>query len=192
MLRHLVRAVSWRPLVVVGLAGPVFVALATDQDAVLLRARVAGIGLGAVAAYVLDDPAASTLASSPTSLATRWAVRLGGGLMVATAGWAAIVLAAAGHVPVRAMSLEVAAYLAVGFAVAALSFRLVSETVGGIVGTVMVGIVATSGLVARVTWWPVPDSPLEPGATRQLVVVVAVALGILALSSRDPARRTLR
>ena len=192
LVGHLARAVSWGPLAVVGLAGLLAVALTSDPGATLLRAQVAGVALGAAGAYVLDDPAAMTLGSSPTSLAKRCALRLTGGVLVALAAWGAIALAARGDVPLRGLTLEALTFLVLGFAVAALSARLVSPTVAGTIGSVIVVVVAASGLVARARWWPIPTSPLDPSATRELAVLTVVGLVLLLPASRDPAARTLR
>jgi hypothetical protein len=167
------------------------------QQAIDVARRVAFV-LALGAPFILDDPAASTLAGSPTSLLARRSIRLGIGVCAIAPIWGAILAYAAvrmdgGGLPLGALTLEFAAMLMVGFVIS------VASIAGGYFG-------GPSGAVALfLLSWALPFIPHRwgllsgvPGDTewgaahlRWGLVVVVGALFTLSFSL-DPARRRLR
>jgi hypothetical protein len=160
--------------------------------------RRAGFFLALGAPFLLEDPAATTIASSPTTLFVRRSLRLGIGIGAIVPVWAAILGYAAvrmdgGGLPAGALTLEFAAILMIGFVLS--------------VGSIARGYAAgPSGAVALfLLSWALPWVPHRwallggaPGdgewaaAHLRWAVAVAVALCLTIAFSLDPARRGLR
>ena len=171
------------------------VIVATGNPAsVMTRLAIAAAAVAAGTAYTLDDPAAVTLAASPTSRPSRRLVRVSC-VAVATGIWwvAAAVVASSrmGVLPLPGLALELGAFVAVALAVSAAAASHGDQTGGGVAGSVVVvGCYASTFLPPR-GWLPFPAYPSAPGAAARLVATLAVAAAVLAVTSRDPANRTL-
>jgi hypothetical protein len=159
--------------------------------------RMSAALVAATLGFVLDDAAASTLASSPTTLAARRAVRV---LVTASpvVAWYIVVERFVGstpgtHGPFDKRLLEMGALTLVSLATAALAARVSDDGRGGIAGTVVAMLCFGSAFLEPRWWWPLPPDPSAPGAIRRLVVVCIIAGAGLAYTSLDPAlRRRLR
>ena len=183
--------VSWQPLGWVMIGSTVLVTLGDRGDAPS-RLSIAGAAVAAATAFLLDDPAAATLAPSPTPLHVRRLHRMLIAAAIVPLWWAATVSLAADRVAglfVRGLALELTVLTFVALAgSAAASAR--HPTDGGIVGAVCsIACFASTFLPPR--WWlPFPGDPTGPGAPQRLTAILACAIALLVWSSRDPARRT--
>ena len=200
LARPLVRALVWQPVAIAGAAVLVFVdvsqRLGSRPDALLHRLHFGGIAIAAAAAFAMDDPAAATLASSPTPLVARRAHRVAVVAAAVAGGW----LLAAGRAGAlgaswdragSALALELATYLAVALAVAALAAWWTPEAPVGAAGAVAVLGLAIGAAALPGRWAPIPSSPYFDGARARLAIGLAAAVCLLAVASRDPARGKL-
>ena len=160
--------------------------------------RRAGFFLALGAPFLLEDPAASTIESSPTTLFVRRSLRLGIGISAIIPVWAAIIGYAAvrmdgGGLPVGALTLEFAAILMVGSVLAAGSIALGYP--GGPSGSVALFLLSWA-----LPWMPhrwtllggAPGDAEWAAAHLRWAAAVAMALGLTIAFSLDPARRGLR
>lgn len=188
------RVLSWQPLARVMTAGIVFVTIGSRAGAPL-RLSIASAAVAAASAFVLDDPAAVTLAASPISLPVRRLQRVTVAALAVGLWWTAAVSIAthrAGPLPLQAPTLELGVFVAVALAVSAAATTMGDRTAGGIAGAVVtIASFATTFLPSRV-WLPFPADPTAPGATLRLLPVLACAVTVLAWASRDPAQRIPR
>ena len=169
LTRPIAQALEPLPLVVFPAIAFAVASLPWDP---MLRVRLGAVALCLSAAFLLDDPAADTVASAPSSLAFRRAHRLLLWVPVLAALWA-LLLWYAGAPAVVARSLELAALLAVTLAAAA--------GLGGVVaGPTVLGVVVAGWTLA--TCWPVVNGVWISGA------LLAVGVSALVLMSRDPGR----
>lgn len=140
--------------------------------------------------YALDDTAAATLEASPTTLATRRALRVCLLLAVLTTGTAlqlAVAAHQAGHhpLPIGPWLLQDAAFVAVTLLVSAVAQRLLAERTGGPAaaptGLLLLLIVGT---LAQFRPWitPIPGAP----HWQRWGYVLAAAAAVLVALSRDP------
>lgn len=200
------RAVRWRPLLGSALAGAVVLWLVRPAGEAgpgsLPGLRLAGLLLCTGAAFVLDDPAQSTLASSPTNIALRRGLRLS--LLCAALGlmWTAMLIAAAffvrgslSQVPTGAATLEAGGMLALVLALAAVASARGVEGTGGVTAgpaLVLAMLGATLGQQVwpeQLTLFPFgPDDPTWEIAHVRWAVVLLAAILVLALRSLDPGR----
>lgn len=181
---HLVRATRWPAIPTSWVMAAVFLGRShvdPDLDAIVVSMLVAG-GLS----FVVADPAAVTLASSPTARFDRLALRLALTVVPATVAWA-VLLRVGASTDVRPLPdgdawLLVATFTALVL-VAELWFGSVS-TAAGLIGTptlLAVQVVALQ-LPARLAIYPVAHH-------RWRWVIGLVLLGVALMSAlRDPAR----
>ena len=179
---HLVRSVRWPPVVAgAALAGAVG-RFASHADAITLPLLVA---LGT--SFVLDDPAATTLAPSPSTLWWRRRVRLALVLPLVALLWLAVVVVV--ELPAATawdgVALQLVVMVAITLAVAGSAARRGGEGSGGAAaGPALLGFV----IIARVLpgrWAFFPVQAHE----RLWVATLVLACIVLLLSSRDPAAR---
>jgi hypothetical protein len=137
--------------------------------------------------FVLDDPAAVTLACSPSTLWRRRGMRLVLVLPLTALLWAIVVVVAELPTATRHASeaLELATVVAVALAAAAAAARRNGDGMGGTAaGPLLLGVVFVARVLpGRWAFFPVP------GHERRWLVALVVACGALLLASRDPARR---
>ena len=122
------RTAAWVAVLPVGALG---LGVLTLDGPVVLELRLAAVALAAGAAFVLDDPAAETIAASPTPLLFRNLLRAALALPSVAVLWVLLLLYA-DAAPAWALTLELAAMLAATLAIAALAAPLVPDGRGGI------------------------------------------------------------
>jgi len=192
----------WLPLL--GAAASVGVAMwlidpTAGDGRALVAQRVAAFLLAAGTAFALDDPAATTVAASPTALRARRAHRL----VPAAAAWGVLwgltVTATTGAAPgvsVAPPTVEAAGMLALALAASAIAAPHVPERRGGVVAgpaltLAMLGVLLAQYLYPR--WATLfafsPAAPEWDAARMRWVFLLAAAVITLALVSLDPARR---
>jgi hypothetical protein len=177
--------VWWQPIVVAAVVAAVMARLAR-LDPVSER-FLAALLLALGTALVLDDPAAATLAASPTTLWRRRRRRLALALALVSVAWVAVEGVAghrdAGLVPPGSATLVLGTLLDVVLASAALAGG--DDQLGGAAaGPVLLGfVVVVAKLPERWSLLPVAGHERRWG--------LVLALGVLALlaASRDPAGR---
>ncbi|MEY2450906.1 MAG: hypothetical protein QOD92_480 [Acidimicrobiaceae bacterium] len=191
-------AMPWQPAGVAAVVGLAVVASTPGVgDDPGLRLRIVGIAMAAALAFVLDDRAAATLASSPVTLIERRALRLGLVLPLAALWWIGIVgvVSARRVAPLPSTSLlalELAMYSALGFAGCVWSQRRSDDGSGGATGAATVAMLALAGVLPLPSWWPLAHSG-SGGASLRLQLVLTFAIAALVLGSLDPSTgRALR
>lgn len=206
-LRPVTRGMAWAPLLgaTVASVGLLWVLLhpnAGSTASTLAGLRLAALLLSAGAAFALEDPAASTLAPSPTSLLARQALHLGLLLVTLAALWTALIVVASvlagvalSALPVGAATLEAVAMLALALAVTAAVSRT-GDGRGGVAGSSTLLLAVLAALVGQ-QQWPAhltlfPFDPSDPAwalAHARWVWVLIGAVVVLAAASSDPACR---
>lgn len=187
----LVRVVSLQPLGW-AMAGGLMLVSVGDGGSGALRLSAAGAAVAAATAFVLDDPAAPTLAGSPTTLRVRRSHRIACAAVAMALWWMVVVnvaTARAGGLPLRGRALELTVLAAVALAVSAGAATTGDRTGGGVAGAACSAVCFVSTFLPPAWWLPFPADPGGPGATRRLLVLLALAAAVLAWMSRDPARR---
>lgn len=190
LARPVPRVLSWQPLAGMSAAGIGFVLIGSDGGAAQ-RASIAGVGVAAATAFLFDDPAADTLAASPTPLSARRAQRVAIAALVVAPWWTVAVTVAAaraGGFPLRGRALELGVLVAVALAVSAAATTRGDRTGGGIAGAACSSACFAATFLPPRWWLPFPPDPTAAGATPRWVAVLACAITLLAWSSRDPAR----
>lgn len=176
------------------MAGIAFVTIGSPGG-VSLRLSVAGAGVAATSAFLLDDDAAVTLASSPTSLPVRRLQRITVAALAVGLWWVAAVSIANRRTrgfPVSGRPLELGVLVAIALAASAVASNVGDRTTGGIAGAgFSIACYATTFLPPQ-PWLPLPAHPDAPGATLRLVAILVCATAVLAFASRDPAARRPR
>ncbi len=203
-LRPTARSMPWLPLLG-GAAGAGMGMWLIDpgggETATMSGLRVTAFLLAAGAAFALDDPAATTLAASPTGLAARRGQRLMLVAPVWAVVWALAVTAtqvAWPHgVPVAAATLEAAGMLALAVAAAAIAVPHVAEGRGGVVAGPVLTLAMMSALLAQFLYprWATlfafsPGAPEWQASHTRWTVLLVAGIVALVVTSLDPARRS--
>lgn len=184
-----IKVLNWQPcgrLMVVGLA---FVAIGV-RATIYTRLSIAGAGVAATSAFLLDDQAAITLASSPTSLPARRLHRVALAAITVGLWWLAAVAVATirvGSFPLAGRALQLGMFVAVALAASAVAAGVGDRTTGGFAGAACCMVVYATTYLPPQRWLPLPAQPDTPGATTRLLVALGCALAVLAYMSRDPA-----
>ena len=182
------RAMAWLPLLP---AGALALAVLSFDGPVLLQLRLAALALCVGAAFVLDDPAAETLATSPSSLPFRRLVRVALVLPLVAALWA-LVLWYAGTGFDAALTLELAAMLAVTLAAAAFAIPRLADGRGGAAAAPSLLVLMGASTFALPDAWTLfaqgPSDPRWAGSHARWTVVLLAAVAGLVYASLDPAR----
>lgn len=182
------------PTIVCAAGGLALVAFSAP-DAVTFRLRLATTLVVAAAVAILDDTAAMTVASSPTTLAVRRGFRELV-LVASVAAWwsltSAIAVLRSPHLPLAALAREAVVLTAVGVVAALAAERWSADGRGGTAGALaVIGWFALS-LVPRVDRVPLPPDPTDPASAGPVLLLAVAAVAIAALLSRDRASVPLR
>ena len=194
LLPGTIRAVPWGPLVGGATLGLVLVSLGSDDlGSLMVRLRLAAVLVCAGAAYVVDDPAAPTLACSPTPLLSRRTLRVAGAVVAAGAAWGALLVAVRwaagpGRWAPAALTLQAAALLATALTMAVLASRFAPDGRGGVAGSASVLVLALVSIALPHGWSPFSSG--EAGSTLRTVALLTAAMIAFVLASLDPARAT--
>lgn len=199
--RATVRSVRWPP----ALVAVVFVAglvawkheALSESGPVLVVLRIVAILLALGAVFVLEDDAAVSVASSPTPLWWRRALRCAVAAAIAVPAWAAVLTYAhsrAPELPWLRLSLELAVLVTVGLAVAGVVSRRLDVLDSGTTAALAVlGFALTAAyLPARLALFTAPGSPAWDPSTLRWAGMLLVAATVLAVSTLDPARAVCR
>lgn len=196
----MVRTGAWVPVgATAGLGTLAFAISATEAsmapDVTLARVRFAALVAGLGAGFLLDEPAETSLAALPTPL---WARRLMAvGLVspmlilwwLVMANWASSL---SSELPQHALTLELATIMGVSFGAAAFGGRRLSPARCGAVGAGAVLVLGATALLLPAEWTLYLPTSLHPDWDASHVrwaTVGGLAIAVLALTSRDPARR---
>ena len=143
-----------------------------------------------MSAFVIDDPAAITVASTPPSLLARRMSRVLVAVVALAAWWTILVATAQarfGPLPVRAMSIQLTGLVAIALAVAAVAAVAGLTERDGLAGATASMIVYGLTLAPLPSWSPMPRSPGTPGTATRWLVVTAISAAVFLWTSRDPA-----
>lgn len=186
------RATQWTPWLIAATISLVVVLLHSDGP-VATPLQVSALLLGAGTGFAIDDPAAETLASSPTTLRRRHGVRLAAmGIATALAGLVLGLLARPTGVGEAVALVAMASGLAgLNVGVAGVAGRISGWRHGGLVSSPVVLILIIASSMLPPVWRPLPTGDIPGGwsaiSTRWALACV-VGLLVLAYSLRDPAR----
>lgn len=190
--RHLAAVLTWKPFAATAVATAVWLALTERPSPLLLS--TAATAVAATTPFVLDDPAATTLQSSPATLRQRRAHRAALVLALLGSWWVlavTIVSRSTAHLPLAAHTLQLTTLVAIGLAGASTTSRIGSDRAqGGTAGALAVIICFGTAFLPERSLQLVPGDPAAPDAARQLIVILAVAVTVALGASADPARRT--
>ncbi|MBO3742337.1 hypothetical protein [Actinoplanes flavus] len=178
-------------LAIVAVPAAFRVELGVDDLVGLLRAAAVCGALGL--AFLLDDPAARTIATVPAPRPIRYAARAGVIIPAAVAWWA-VILAVTGAgagaaLPLGGVTVEAAALACVALAVGAV--RLRSSDAGGIVAApaVLVLVVAASRIPPDLALYVPPGDDRWAAAHDRWAVLLAAAVAVAVWAVREPTRR---
>ncbi|WIM99004.1 hypothetical protein ACTOB_002632 [Actinoplanes oblitus] len=199
LLRPAARATPWVAflaaagvgLAIVAVPAVLSVTLSPADLVGLLRAAAVCGALGV--AFLLDDPAAATIATVPTPRPVRYAARAGVALPPLAAWWAltlAVTVAGAEHgtaagLPLGGVTVEAAALGAAAFAVAAVRPR------GGVVAApaVLALVAAASQFPPALAFYVPPGDDRWAAAHGRWGVLLALAVAGAVSAVMEPARR---
>lgn len=196
------RAISWGPLAggsVAALAVMVCLRMRDASTAGLIGGlRVGAVLLAAGAAFAIDDPAATTLASSPTPLSVRRSLRLALALGACFAAWTAMLRIAGGptHPAAAGISVEAAGMLAVALAAASVAAPWIANGLGGLAGGPTLVALLLAAMIVQQYWpqWALlafPGTPAWEAAQLRWLLLAGAGGTLVALAALDPARRLL-
>ncbi len=189
--RHVAAVLSWKPFAAAAVATATWLALTDPPSPLLLSSSAAAVA--ATTPFVLDDPGAATLQSSPTTLLRRRGHRVALVLPLVGSWWAlavTIVSRSTAHLPLAAHTLQLITLVAIGLAGASTTSRFGGDSSpGGTTGAIVVIVCFGTAFLPARSLQLVPADPTAPGAARQLVAILAVAVAIQLGASADPARR---
>lgn len=194
------RTGAWVPVgATVGLGTLAFAISATEASmgpgVTLARLRFAALVAGLGAGFLLDEPAETSLAASPTPLSARRLMGVGLGAVVLTLWWLFMASWASslyGELPRHALTLELVAIIGVALGAAAFGGRRLSPARRGVVGAGAVLVLGATALLLPASWTLYLSTPLDPGwdaSHLRWATVGGLAVAVLAVTSRDPARR---
>jgi fluoroquinolone transport system permease protein len=188
------RIARWHPVVAGWLLGAVVLVWKADDvhdatgAATLLRIVALLLVTGVVG--LVDDDAANLLASVPVPLAWRTGLRFGLAATAVAAPWAgALLWVRPGH-PAAALTLECAAITAFGLAVASGIARWSNAREAGLAAGPAVLAAAVFAVLLPPRWALfAPPGDAWRDAHVRWAAVLCVAMAVLLLTLRDPARR---
>ena len=192
LVRPTARLASWSALPA---ADAVALAMLQFDAPQVIELRLAAIALCVGAAFVLDDPAAQSLAASPTPLLFRRLLRIV--LLVPLVGvlWA-VVLWHAGASFTTALTLELATMLVVTLAAAALAAPLAPDGRGGLAAAPALLITLTAALLLLPAGWTLfvadPADPAWETSHLRWALLLGAAVAAFLAASRDPANPRAR
>lgn len=188
------RVLAWQPMAAATLGGLAIVALGSP-DGVPFRLSVAGACLAASTAYLIDDPAATTIAASPTSQPARRSLRAVAAVAGAGIGWTVASIVAVwrvGDLAVRPATASFLTLVVVALAAASVAAAVGNGTEGAIAGVAFTMACYASTFLPAHRWLPFPPDAGAPGATRRLLLIAVAAGAAIAYTARDAAGRAVR
>lgn len=203
-LAPVARTVAWAALLAGALACVVVVVVAPRAPGSAPLARWPGCGALALcvgAAFLLDDAADATVGATPTSLARRRMLRVALALPLLCVVWAGSLWYATtadgawfGPDTWAALSLQLAAMLALTLAASALALRVMADEHCGWAGALAPFVLFAGALTLPERWTllALPGDGAWDAAQQRWAVLLAVGLLALAWASRDPAARHQR
>lgn len=193
---HLLRSLRLAPFGPAAIAVVVLLVARRDgTEDVIGDLRLLGLLLALGGGYVLDDGAAVTLQASPYGLARRLGLRVGAAVAIVSPLWTLMLVRLLPSAPAgdRAtlgvgLTLELAAALAVVWAVAAWARRGGFEHPGIITTPVILALLLMAASISQAPMLVGPGPQWTSARARWSIILVGAAAGLLA-GMRDPAAR---
>lgn len=214
LVHPVARSINWLPLAGSSIAAAVLVHLQTrdgclsagGEQCVFPEARIQALRMAAVlialgAAFVLDDRSEETTLHLPVGRLLRRSLRVGLAVPLVALAWAVSIALArgselpGGSLPLAALSLELAAVLALSLAASAAAVGLVPEGLGGVgAGPLLLGSLALTFFLPRsITMWADgPENPTWIPSHHRWWIVLACAVAAFVVAGRDPWRTLAR
>lgn len=185
---YVLRAARWHLIWLGALPGFAAAAYLHLRGGPMSMALLLGtVGIGVSAGFVLDDPAATTLASVPATLRRRSSLRAILGVVAGLSTWGYLTAAVWTPLDFEHAAVELLGVLALALACGALGGRISGATSAGICGasTVLALLVLDEFLLTRYVLFGGGAAPTTSGWW-----LVAIAVAVLAhwIATADPAR----
>ena len=195
MIGYRLRAAKWTAFVPLALTAVLYLIAnrsVDDPQHALDTMRVITVLLALGCCAALDDPAAPTLAASPTRLRRRRAQQAAATLVPAALLWGigyTLTIARSGAAgSASGLLIESAGLFAITCTIALVAQRLGRQAPGPIVGSgFMVAVLVILGLPHPITLLPALGDPTWQAAHQRWTVLLAVLIAVAALTTRDPA-----
>jgi hypothetical protein len=192
LVRPTLRVVRWSPLAIAAaLSGVVmFVDATADPPPPVSSLPAVALLLAAGVAFVLDDPASSTAAPTPTPLVMMRALRAVVALVPALACWGAVVPSADPGRAGLSVTVGFIAQCSVALGLAAVGARVVGDTRAGLfAGAGLIGIFVVAPLAFDVSLRLTPSSTTWAHLYGRWLLVGGIGLTVAALASSDRVTR---
>jgi hypothetical protein len=181
----LLRAVAWRALLGLSVAGGVTGAAAVfaHSGPSLLVLQLSMVVIGSAAACALDEPAAAVVGACPVRRSTLVALRAFGALVPAGVGAGVLVAWWARGDVERVLGLELAGCWVLGFALAVLARARLdepAEVVASGLALVLMSVLLVNPIGRRLVLFP-DDDQLARGVRTWWVVIVGCAVAVVAV-----------
>ncbi len=190
--RHLPHVAVLGPVLAAAGFALAVVAFTGEDSGAVSRLPIGSVVVAAAGATALEDPAARTVAASPTPLLVRRAQRLLALTVLVGAWWAAglaVVHRRAGGVADGALTRELAVLLVIAVAGTAAAQVRQPEAAVGFVGSLAALAWFGASWLPRIRHVPLPPAALDPAASGRLTAVLAASVALFLVLSRDPAAR---
>ena len=207
VMTALMRAVRWAPIVLstgIGIVVVTFMKQSSEGYDMLTATRLSIVFIAAGAAMILDDPAATLTAASPSPLSFRRETRLAFGGGVIACMWVIAVAFISGApralwggtidgapFPVVRFTVELGALVLLTLTTATVAGRMIGEDRGGLAGApgLLAALVLLSQMPSRWAMLTAPGGERWADSGRDWTLAACVLLAALILLSADPARR---
>lgn len=187
------RVVQLTPVAITASAGMLVLGFVSGAENAVWHGRIAGMVVAVACAALLDDTASPTLASSPTPVVARRAIRVTFVALALSLWWPIMLLVMSVRtdlLPVLALTRELVILAVMAMVGALVVQRQNCDGKGSVGGVLAIGWFGLS-VVSLPDWVPLPPNSLDPDAAGALTVVLLCAVAAMAVLSRDPAAQPL-
>jgi hypothetical protein len=186
------RTVRWVPVAASGAIASwiVYAGVHATRPSGGVPLPLAGLVVCVAAGFLLDDEAAETVGSAPTTLMVRRTIRVGLGTPLVWAIWGALAWYSAALTATAAV--EFAGMLALTLALAGIGAATLGEDRGGLFATPALFVLLGTSAFVSAPWRPFPVIPIGSSwfdLYGRWGIVVLVSVLVFVRASADPAKR---
>jgi fluoroquinolone transport system permease protein len=190
------RTIRWRALLAVAPVSflVVYAGMHDPGPSSHVRMPLAGLALALWAGFLFDDVAADTVRQVPTPLLLRRAIRIAMALPVLALAWVGLVWYGSSWEIAGTLTAGFVAQIAVALSLSAVGVTVIDVDRGGLFAAagVFVVFIAAPLLMRGGILTPDPAERTWTWLYGRWIATSAVAIGVLLLASRDPAKRGVR